>query len=70
VALNVTLKLMITVAYRIKAEQVAGGPAWMDTDGYDMNAKAERPSSVEELHAMLQDLLADRGRARNCRCMR
>jgi uncharacterized protein (TIGR03435 family) len=60
VASNVTLKLLVTVAYRIKADQVAGGPAWMDADRFDMNAKAERPSSVEELHAMLQDLLAER----------
>jgi uncharacterized protein (TIGR03435 family) len=64
VASNVTLKLMITVAYRIKADQVAGGPAWMDADGYDMNAKAERPSSVEELHVMLQELLGDRFKLR------
>jgi uncharacterized protein (TIGR03435 family) len=60
IATNITLKLLITVAYRIRADQVAGGPAWMDTAVYDMNAKAERPSSVEELHAMLQNLLADR----------
>jgi uncharacterized protein (TIGR03435 family) len=64
VASNVTLKQMITVAYRIKPEQVAGGPAWMDADRYDMNAKAERPSSLEELHVMLQDLLADRFKLR------
>jgi uncharacterized protein (TIGR03435 family) len=59
-ASNVTLKLLITVAYRIKADQISGGPSWIDSDHYDMNAKAERPSSADELHAMLQDLLADR----------
>jgi uncharacterized protein (TIGR03435 family) len=32
----------------------------VDSDFYDMNAKAERPSSLEELHLMLQDLLAER----------
>ncbi len=64
VASHVTLKLLITVAYRIKADQIAGGPAWMDSELYDMNAKAERPSSIEELHAMLQDLLADRFKLR------
>jgi uncharacterized protein (TIGR03435 family) len=36
----------------------------MDSEGFDMNAKAERPSSLEELHAMLQDLLADRFKLR------
>ncbi len=53
-ASNVTLKMMITVAYRVRADQVSGGPTWMDIDGFDMNAKAERPSTVEELHAMLR----------------
>jgi len=60
VASNVPLKLLITVAYRIRADQVIGGPAWIGTDLYDINAKAERPSSIEELHLMLQSLLADR----------
>jgi uncharacterized protein (TIGR03435 family) len=54
------LKLMIQVAYRLKAEQVVGGPAWMDTDLFDMNAKAEKPSTTDELHLMLQNLLAER----------
>src|SRR5712692_169786 len=64
VATNVPLKLLIWVAYRIKADQVVGGPGWIETDLYDMNAKAERPSSIEELHIMLQDLLADRFKLR------
>jgi uncharacterized protein (TIGR03435 family) len=64
IASNVTLKVMTMVAYRIKADQVSGGPAWIDTELYDMNAKAERSSSIEELHAMLQDLLADRFKLR------
>jgi uncharacterized protein (TIGR03435 family) len=57
---NASLKLMMIVAYRVKADQISGGPTWMDSDHYDMNAQAERQSSVEELHVMLQNLLADR----------
>jgi uncharacterized protein (TIGR03435 family) len=57
---GIPLKLMIQVAYRVKADQVVGLPAWIDSDLFDMNAKAERPSSVEELHVMLQNLLAER----------
>ena len=45
-ASNVSLKLMLTVAYRLKPEQVVGGPDWINTELYDMNAKAERPSSI------------------------
>ena len=48
VATGVSLKLMLQVAYRVRADQIAGGPSWMDTDRFDMQAKAEKPSSVEE----------------------
>jgi uncharacterized protein (TIGR03435 family) len=57
---GVSLRLLITVAYRVKADQVVGGPGWMDTDRFDMHAKAEKPSNAEELHIMLQNLLAER----------
>ena len=56
----VPLALMIQVAYRVKADQVVGGPAWMGTDRWDLDAKAAKASSAEELRAMLQDLLAER----------
>src|SRR5258708_1556784 len=59
IATNVPLKLLLTVAYRLRADQVSGGPGWMDTALYDMNAEAERPSSVEELHLMLQNLIKE-----------
>jgi uncharacterized protein (TIGR03435 family) len=59
-ATNVSLRLMLTVAYRVKNEQLVGGPDWMNTEFYDMRAKAEKPSSIEDLHLMLQDLLAER----------
>lgn len=59
-ATGVPLQLIMMVAYRVKADQITGGPAWTVTDRFDMNAKAEGPSSVEELHTMLKNLLADR----------
>ena len=59
-ATNCSIKLMIQAAYRVKAEQIIGGPGWLDTDHYDMEAKAEKPSSPDELHVMLINLLADR----------
>ena len=64
VATNVPLRLLIMVAYRVKTDQVVGGPDWMNTDTFDMNAKAEKPSSVEDLHLMLQNLLAERFKLR------
>jgi len=59
-ATNCPIKLMIQVAYRVKAEQIVGGPGWLDTDRYDMEAKAEKPSTGDELHVMLMNLLVDR----------
>jgi len=59
-ATNCPTRLMIQVAYRVKAEQIIGGPAWLDTDRYDMEAKAEKPSTPEELHVMLINLLVER----------
>lgn len=58
-AVNLTLKGIMVAAYRIKAEQIVGGPSWIDTAHFDMNAKAERSSNIEELHAMLKNLLAE-----------
>jgi uncharacterized protein (TIGR03435 family) len=63
-ATNIPLRLLIMVAYRLKTDQVAGGPEWMNTDTFDMNAKAERPSSAEDLHLMLQNLLVERFKLR------
>jgi uncharacterized protein (TIGR03435 family) len=59
-ATNCPIKLMIQVAYRVKAEQIVGGPGWLDTDRYDMEAKAEKASNGDELHVMLINLLVDR----------
>jgi len=41
--------------------QVIGGPAWLDTDRYDISAKAEgRASAAEMLGPMMQTLLEER----------
>src|SRR5580698_3509491 len=59
-AINCPIKLMIQVAYRVKAEQIVGGPGWLYTDRFNMEAKAEKPSSSDELHVMLMNMLVDR----------
>jgi uncharacterized protein (TIGR03435 family) len=63
-ATGVPLKLLLTVAYRIRDDQISGGPAWMGTDLFDMNAEAERPASMDELHVMLQNLIKERFKLR------
>jgi uncharacterized protein (TIGR03435 family) len=57
---NLPLNLYISSAYRIKADQVVGAPGWVDTDRFDIEAQAEKPSSLEQHHLMMQSLLAER----------
>jgi len=59
-AANCPITLMIQVAYRIKADQIVGAPGWLETDRFDMEALAAKPSSADELHVMLMNMLADR----------
>jgi uncharacterized protein (TIGR03435 family) len=61
---NWVLRNYLTVAYQVKPDQIAGGPGWVDTEPYDLNAAAEKPSSLEELHIMLQNLLTERFKLR------
>jgi uncharacterized protein (TIGR03435 family) len=60
VAARSPLKDFLYVAYQVKPEQITGGPAWVETELYDLNAEAERPSSIEDLHIMLQNLMTER----------
>jgi uncharacterized protein (TIGR03435 family) len=60
-AYSVTLRDLIMMAYRVDAREISGGPAWMATDEYDVEAVAGEGVQVnEQLQAMLQKLLADR----------
>jgi bla regulator protein BlaR1 len=42
-----TLKMLLTMAYDVREFQISGGPAWINTDRYDILAKAERSAGVE-----------------------
>jgi uncharacterized protein (TIGR03435 family) len=57
-----TLLDLITTAYGVKYEQVSGGPGWVDSDHYDIDAKAEGEGTLtkEQARQMLQTLLAER----------
>jgi uncharacterized protein (TIGR03435 family) len=59
---NATLQYLIRCAYRIQADQIVGGPAWLDTDRYDIDAKTGGTEKIspELFRTMLQNLLADR----------
>lgn len=60
VARNVPLRLLIKAMYKITDSQIIGGPGWMESDRFDIDAKAAHPSTVDQLHEMFKTLLADR----------
>jgi bla regulator protein blaR1 len=59
-ALTAPLKSLVCFAYQLRDHQVAGGPGWIDSEPFDISAKAEVPASYDEIRIMLQTLLADR----------
>ena len=61
---NEFLKSYLYVAYQVRPEQIVGGPRWIDSELYDLNAEAEKPSNIEDLHIMLQNLLTERFKLR------
>jgi uncharacterized protein (TIGR03435 family) len=58
----ITLVDMLTYAYRVKYDQISGGPNWASVDHYDIAARAEGDGVLgeEAARAMFQALLADR----------
>ncbi len=59
-ATHTTLKLLIMTAYGVTDRQVSGGPSWVNSEYYDVEAKAPHRSEREQILQMLQTLLADR----------
>jgi uncharacterized protein (TIGR03435 family) len=59
---NVPLGQIIREAYELKFFQMSGGPPWLNTDGYNIEAKAAGEPSRREMMAMLRSLLEERFR--------
>ncbi len=59
-AQNFPVKLMISLMYKVPIREISGGPEWLNSDLYDVQAKTDRAYSVDDLHVMFQNLLADR----------
>jgi uncharacterized protein (TIGR03435 family) len=57
---NMQVKIMISLMYKVPTRQITGAPDWLDTSRYDIEAKADRSYSIDDLHVMFQNLLADR----------
>jgi uncharacterized protein (TIGR03435 family) len=69
-AVNVSVRMLITFVYRIRDQQLVGGPGWLDTDRYDIHAKAPAgepdaadffdTTAAERVRLRTRALLADR----------
>jgi len=55
-----TMVDLIRTAYGINADNVVGGPAWLESDRFDIFAQAPPNTSMDAIPGMLQALLADR----------
>lgn len=70
-ATNVTVRMLIINAFHVKNFQISGGPSWIDSHKFDIDAKVEdslaaslerlpKAQQEEQKRLMLQSLLADR----------
>lgn len=59
-ARNASLKELIEGAYGVEDYQISGGPNWIASPGFDVEAKSDGPENRAQLLLMLQSLLAAR----------
>ena len=57
---NSTIKRLIVAAYNVHESTITGGPPWLESDRFDIVAKAPPGTPRETLFLMLQSLLAER----------
>jgi len=60
VANNNTVRQLILEAYNLRGLQLIGGPAWIDSDHFDIDASAPEDASPDRFLPMMRALLADR----------
>jgi uncharacterized protein (TIGR03435 family) len=56
---DVTVATCIKWAYGVQDSQIAG-PAWLQSEHFDIMARADEPAGIEALKLMMRTLLADR----------
>jgi len=60
IAQNMPVKLIFSLMYRVPMRQIKGAPEWLESERYDIEAKADGRYSIDDLHIMFENLLADR----------
>ncbi|HEX3747973.1 MAG TPA: TIGR03435 family protein [Bryobacteraceae bacterium] len=59
-AIGAPLRTIMTVAYTVTDRQISGGPEWINSDRWNIEAKADRRGTSDEMHAALARLLEER----------
>jgi uncharacterized protein (TIGR03435 family) len=59
-ATNLPLRFVIRATYQLQDDQIQGGPEWISTERFDIEAKAEADTPLTQLGPMLQALLVER----------
>ncbi len=57
---DLTLHQLIVIAYKIRDFQISNGPAWINSERFDIDAKTECSNGADAMLQMLQALLEDR----------
>jgi uncharacterized protein (TIGR03435 family) len=58
---NATVRMLIMLAYQVMPDQISGGPNWVESDGFDIDARGKGPKATPaQFRQMIQSLLADR----------
>jgi uncharacterized protein (TIGR03435 family) len=57
---NLPLRMIIQQAYRVSPYQLVGGPSWIDSERFDIVARAPQGSRPDQMPLMLRGLLAER----------
>jgi len=55
-----TMVDLISLAYDIDNDKILAGPSWLDTDRFDVSARAPARSTPDQAKVMMQTLLAER----------
>jgi uncharacterized protein (TIGR03435 family) len=59
-AVDVPLRLLLRFAYGMRDERIRGGPSWMNTERFDLEATAGRDVPPDEIRILTQNLLRQR----------
>jgi uncharacterized protein (TIGR03435 family) len=55
-----TLRQLVQYAYDVQPLQVTGGPAWISTSRFQVDARTERTTTPVQMRAMVRQMLAER----------